>query len=495
MAKLKWMPSEKRMLLLGSAIPLLFVSLNALYEWNNRVPALKIPHAAPPRRNAFDSFQQATKAYVAPVLTLKGPVIDVHFDNIEREPPLYSPAYDARYPISRKQAFLRRNAVALHLLRQGLTLPYVQPPERDLKTQFDSKPFNNFRDLLLVEAHARAQSNNWDGAADSLLDLMHSGYVIPHGGTLIPAMRGIAMRTAGAKQLRLILPHLSASKAREAARKLEGWRQSQVSAAESLEEDKRAMQATIVELIRSRDFRPLYVSYGCIFCNISNEQYQNDLNALDPLLKMRLAWMNKARLIPEFTRCMDWQIAEARKPYSLRSKTWPFPDSDDQLEYLIYQRLLTRAPTRFDLCETQDAFLTTMLALHAYRLEKRRYPAQLSELVPRYLPAIPLDPFSNRQSLRYNLRPVRYFIRSWWVERLGPPFALPNGPGTPFVPGLEFYRYDQMPFRLYSVGFNARDNGGVPYEDERRTDERRYKVEVGQSDTAKCDIVEGINHT
>jgi hypothetical protein len=64
------------------------------------------------------------------------------------------------------------------------------------------------------------------------------------------------------------------------------------------------------------------------------------------------------------------------------------------------------------------------LALQAYWLDHRALPGALSELVPEYLPAVPLDPFGNE--------PIKY-IR------------------------------DQGVYRVYSVERNGRDDGGVPY--------------------------------
>ncbi len=39
------------------------------------------------------------------------------------------------------------------------------------------------------------------------------------------------------------------------------------------------------------------------------------------------------------------------------------------------------------------------LALHAYQLEYDHPPACLTQLVPRYLPHLPLDPYTNRHLL------------------------------------------------------------------------------------------------
>ncbi len=53
----------------------------------------------------------------------------------------------------------------------------------------------------------------------------------------------------------------------------------------------------------------------------------------------------------------------------------------------------------------------TDLALREFHLDRRSYPASLSELVPDYLPSPPLDPFSG-QSLHYRQQNETYVLYS-----------------------------------------------------------------------------------
>lgn len=55
--------------------------------------------------------------------------------------------------------------------------------------------------------------------------------------------------------------------------------------------------------------------------------------------------------------------------------------------------------------------LVAHLALRRFWLAENKYPAALDELVPRFLPAVPLDPFVNRE-LRYKKRPADYLLYS-----------------------------------------------------------------------------------
>lgn len=74
--------------------------------------------------------------------------------------------------------------------------------------------------------------------------------------------------------------------------------------------------------------------------------------------------------------------------------------------------------------DTQNALLTVMLALRAYKAEHGSYPNRLDALAPHYLAHVPDDPFALSTPLRY--------------RRLGKTFL------------------------LYSVGPDGKDDGGKP---------------------------------
>ena len=73
---------------------------------------------------------------------------------------------------------------------------------------------------------------------------------------------------------------------------------------------------------------------------------------------------------------------------------------------------------------TLNRLLETQLALRAYKCDHGAYPNSLSELAPAYLTRVPEDPFSNHAPL--------------------------------------IYRRDGKRYTLYSIGFDAKDDGGKP---------------------------------
>jgi hypothetical protein len=94
----------------------------------------------------------------------------------------------------------------------------------------------------------------------------------------------------------------------------------------------------------------------------------------------------------------------------------------DLLMYILYPSL-NRACTLRDTAETKAMLTETMAAMAVYRAEKGNWPAELGDLVPAILPAVPADPWSKENApLLYN--------------------PTPDG------------------FLLYSLGYNETDDGG-----------------------------------
>lgn len=469
------------------AVPLALAGFGALYAWLNRVPQTPITHLPLPAVNAFDVHAQALTNYVA--WGAKTP-LDAHLDPFVKEECHFgSPSYNRRYPPALKQVFLRRNARAFALFRKALTLPYVQPPERKGRRVAPHPQYREFARALLVEAHAHAQSESWDKAADSLMDILRFGHQTPRGGPFIASLSSIGSRAEALRDFHIVLPHISVAKSRECIRELEKLHASRITTAEALSEEKWAEQGIISYLTQTDGWVSVY--------GVSPQ--------LSLFTKAQLRWMNKARLLRENARCLDWQIAQAKKPYVpdnfRRDAPWPFPTpyggpETDQVKAIVYPQF-TRSPLTFLLQETKESLFISLLALRAFKLEQGRYPTTLQELTPRYLSRVPLDPFSVKP-LRYQLRPVRFITRQWMEVFLLPgQVALPDRPLSP-EQVREHKSFGTMPFALYSVGFDARDDGGIPWSDlQNATGKLRHRANLKMFDAflngQKADIVAGIN--
>jgi hypothetical protein len=77
-------------------------------------------------------------------------------------------------------------------------------------------------------------------------------------------------------------------------------------------------------------------------------------------------------------------------------------------------------------CETERALLVTDIALRRFQLRQAGFPEQLDELVPEYLPAIPIDRMDGRP-VRYRLNPDGTFT----LWSIGDDFVDQGGDPTP----------------------------------------------------------------
>lgn len=173
-------------------------------------------------------------------------------------------------------------------------------------------------------------------------------------------------------------------------------------------------------------------------------------SARDWALKLRLLTTSKSTLVQEYTAYMDQSMAHARTPFSQRRASVPLPPNS-----LVSMVVPVFDHARFSTlkCEVLNDLLLLSLALRAYQAEHGQPPRALSALVPRYVKALPEDPFAPDGEFRYR------------VER-----------GRPL---------------LYSVGPDAADDGGRPVLGKRSSADPAVRHTVGSESTG--DIAAGVN--
>lgn len=115
-------------------------------------------------------------------------------------------------------------------------------------------------------------------------------------------------------------------------------------------------------------------------------------------------------------------------------------NGDVDLQHLFSQgvRSLERVIIKVMTAEVGRQLVVTAIALKRHQLRHNNLPATLAELVPEFLPAVPIDP-ADGQPLRYRL----------------------NGDGT---------------FHLYSVGKDGRDNGGDPQNPNEKSSSKSWQM-------------------
>lgn len=323
-------------------------------------------------------------------------------------------------------------------LRKGFAYPCRMQHVRSIKTLFpELSKFRAMARILSLVGSRRAEQRAYGESVTCILDGLQLGIESPRGGMLIHHLVGIACASIVRAPAWRILPHLSASDARAATRRLEQILQRRTPLADILTEDKYNIQASYQELFRKPRFEWLGGNFSLQYA--SSE---------DRMKMARLYCVSKRRIMADLTQYFDAGIADARLPYARRLPLPALPADPLSHDYLMP---LDTVRFRYVRAVVQDNLLLATLALQAYRAEHGSYPTALSALASVYLTRLPDDPFAVNGPLRYKRTAAGYV--------------------------------------LYSIGPDGKDNGGTPSKDGQPS----TTGPSGFTERSTGDIVAGVN--
>ncbi|MDR3707263.1 MAG: hypothetical protein P4L33_03105 [Capsulimonadaceae bacterium] len=338
-----------------------------------------MPAVLMPSPNAFDTFNDAYAVYQDPE--------KINQPNSHAEPGLPAAA-----------SLVARNRAAIALVRKGLKQAYCEPPCRSFNTPF---PFfghdRALARLLVLDARTRAASSDWSGAMDSCLDAEQLGAAIQHGNTLIALLVGISCEETANRAAQPMIGRLRASSAIAAARRLDSIDRSQESLSDALQKEEWFVQASLTELFRQPDGAQA-------FLHDAGYHVASPISLLIAMEPFDTVW-------DSYTHYNNRCIAVAKLPYQTRVHTSTGPLPIDPIGSVI-SPVFMGAGGKLAAATCSNRFLETQLALRAYFVDHGRYPASLAALAPRYIPAVPNDPFADAGPLRYRLAGARYVLYS-----------------------------------------------------------------------------------
>jgi len=373
------------------------------------LPGVMIPSPPlPPSSNALDDFH---KAYT---LEMEKSVID-------------KPG--AKLTLQQKKRILEDNQETIDSIHIGLSHEYMPPANRSFATRnTHSVEERSLGNLLKLAADTRREEGDWSGSARSALDDIHFGLKIENQADGMGYLSGLICEIYGREALWSAIDHLPGPEAHAAGAELSAWTSKRPTYTDLLQNEKWAHQASFIEMFEKAKPADMAV-------------IQKDLGIKDP-----------HDLLDLYTAKIDAWIASSRQPFATRA----VPDTTDKLSTMIIPDH-RRGLFRYDDCRAQDGLLITTLALHAYYAEHKSYPDTLNALVPKYLNAVPADPFSKGETLRYK----------------------PTGSA----------------YRLYSIGPDGIDDGGTAIHNptfKPDTPEGQRAI-VSPALNSKGDIVAGVN--
>jgi len=321
--------------------------------------------------------------------------------------PMPAPPLPPPISLSEIDALVRANHTALTLLHEGFAYPYQQPPAGPQNKALPC--LGHLADFLRLVGTCAAQRGAWHEALSYNLDALHLGADIARGGGCNSALMGARISNSVRLDAWTAIPHLSRLQARIATARMEAIWRARVPFAATLENERWESLSYFADLQRDPRWRELVRSLS------------TDSTHASPVTGwLRLYLTSKRAFIRDVSAIYDAEIANARCPYYMRN-TFPTPSAG------LLTQLWTVYPDmrlQIEKQQVQNALLTVALALQTYRAEHGAYPPALANLAPGYLHAVPIDPFAVDGQLHYTRTPDGY--------------------------------------RLYSVGPDGKDNGGVP---------------------------------
>jgi hypothetical protein len=378
-----------------------------------------------------------------------------------------------------QERLLKDNAAALRMARTGLSLPYMQPPLR----AFENSGFaymdrvRKLSRLFDIQMRLQAFHQDWNGAVQTGLDGMMLASQLPNGGTTAARLNSFSIESMFRKQIWRIIPRLTASEARAAARRVEVVLWLHVPFDKTVEASKWAGVQEIANLFRQPHWRTAITGIDQAIPGSSGQNQNLTGQEIEQLLT--LLRFSKQEIVNAYMTRMDEECIRATRPFS--RDLAPQPEPADAMNQMFARDFNGIRFTDMARCVLQDRFLLAGLALQAYKQEHGSYPTKLKALVPGYLSETPQDPFAPNNPLRYRPMPNRG-SQEQDVDRLGlDPVELPG-------------------YVLYSVGPDRVDNDGMAIQHPRHPlsagDQADHQSPSARFEVAPDndgDIVAGIN--
>ncbi len=364
---------------------------------------VSIPNPPPPTPNARDYYNRAEAAVRDGALVTRE---SRGFDDDSRTLAATVAAFTS--PLDRH--LVAENLPALTLARQGLRYDYQSPRQRSFDYLLKALDNDQMIALLLgMQSRRQAAGGDWAGAMSADLDGIEYGESLRLQAPVLEAEESFSRGAVGRNLAWHAVDHLTSRQAKAASKRLLGILSHPVPFSDTLTEEKWSTQGGILQMFRDTDWR--------------SATSGDDATPTPLPVSFALHLQSPRAVYDEYTREADETIRRSQLNWPARVALPPQKSAADAL--------IGTSDFTFGQCYQNDSealsrMLLIELALRAYRLDRGAYPATLGQLVPAYLPDVPLDPFSNGQTLRYRLSRGRYLLYS-----VGPD-AVDNG-GQPVV--------------------------------------------------------------
>jgi hypothetical protein len=373
------------------------------------------------------------------------------------------------FTLAEKDKLVAENQPAIAKLHEGMKHAYMQQASRsfDVFYPFLAKDRSMAR-LLALDAQTKTAHGDWAGAMTAELDCIKLGSDVPHGSNLIGSLVGIAIEAIGRRNAADAVDHLTAPQASAAARRMAAIDANEVPWSQAMQEEEWCDQSTLQKLFADPHWRAKWAG--------ETQSGGADSNASShPTVSIALSMESPKTAFDNCTHFMNAVVKQAKLSWPAQRAAAPPPMPTDPVNKDLVG-YFAQGAAKLYIAVALDRLLETQLALRAYRLDHGSYPQTLSSLVPKYLPSLPLDPFSDSKRLHYRISADYYLVQG-------------RGTISERYTAEHEARLSGDRYLLYSVGPDAVDDGGKPTYVPTRQREQ-LSVWYGED---KGDIVAGVN--
>ncbi|MBI5466736.1 MAG: hypothetical protein HY975_00765 [Candidatus Kerfeldbacteria bacterium] len=403
--------------------------------------------------NAFTDIQK-----LDPDVRAADPDLDEPYTDEKVDAMLAGGTWDEAYVT----AIVKKYGQAITDFRTAASQPVYQDPATARPSQLDNnyipdvaRSVRYISKIIAIEAVQKAKSGDVSGALTEAQEIIRLGDLMESGqGTLIEWLVGGSIKHIGLAADRQIAleTSLTAEQARATSLGLESYRGTPDGLVRAL---KLEYAYTKNYVSQRHDLGQIYDSFFLVVNSDDNSVVHRSttgkvISALDATGVTRFYyWPNQSWRFLVDRRLQDIQLAEADCRTADYTPTQPAtysqrnglarliePNTIGKLLADIGSVSLGGAATKQ--CNESLAVAATQVALavSAYRHDQNKLPTTLEELVPTYLPAVPLDPYNNQplrylpaEKLVYSVGPARNDIGgspviTAWQQQDNPSFAV-----------------------------------------------------------------------
>ena len=433
---LPWTKSEKKAMrgVFAAASAVLLIGMARNYLESE--PIVEFPASAPlPDPNGFDVYVLAGQSIVRGRIDWSSQLDDNYADT---DP---SPVAKRNF-LRRQEAWLAANQTAFTLFSQAQRLPCHYP--RRVPRVATMVALGHIARAKVIEGQARRMRGDAMAALNCALDDIQMGNDVARGGGLLAYDYGSAYRGMGRKIMEdfdATINRLSGPEARRGIERLNSIEQHRVTAIDACRVQRWAAIRDFVQFSSQPGWR-------------SSHNALEAEDAISTRQKMVNHAISRRQIVEQIQRSYDDTEKFLAAPYTTHDQPLPHFEDSFTAPFCMYNLDLrgheARARVGLDL-------LLLRLALRAYRAERSLYPRTLADLRPAYLKTLPTDNFTAGQAYHY--------------------------------------RIEGHSYRLWSVGPDGRDDGGLPIAEWRGA--RKHKPKSPDPVTwpgiQKGDWVAGVN--